>query len=69
MADAALALARAIAANPPGGVRAIKRLVDAQLGRTRDEARRAETMTMLGELAPRPVAETFAHLLQRSDRR
>lgn len=65
--DEALALAATIAANPPGGVRAIKRLIDTHVGRTRDDARRAETAAMLGELAPRPVAETFATFLAKKD--
>lgn len=58
--DAAVETARLIAANPPGGVRAIKELVRASAGRTREEAFAAENLVMRTTLRPRPIREVYA---------
>jgi len=60
---AAIDTAAAIAASPPAGTRAIKRLLREHVGRTIEEAFVAENIAMRTELRPRPVGELYADFL------
>jgi enoyl-CoA hydratase/carnithine racemase len=57
---AAVDTAALIAANPPAGVRAIKRLLREHEGRTAVEAFEAENLLMRTTLRPKPIREVFA---------
>jgi enoyl-CoA hydratase/carnithine racemase len=61
--SAAIETASAIAANPPAGTRAIKRLLREHVGRSIEEAFVAENIVMRTELRPRPVGELYADFL------
>jgi enoyl-CoA hydratase/carnithine racemase len=65
LADA-IATATAIAASPPAGVRAIKRLLREHEGRSVEERFVAENLAMRGELRPRPIAELYEGFLDPS---
>ena len=60
---AAIDTASAIAASPPAGTRAIKRLLREHAGRTVEEAFVAENIVMRTELRPRPVGELYSDFL------
>jgi enoyl-CoA hydratase/carnithine racemase len=59
----AIDTAAAIAASPPAGTRAIKRLLREHVGRTVEEAFIAENIAMRTELRPRPVGELYSDFL------
>jgi 2-(1,2-epoxy-1,2-dihydrophenyl)acetyl-CoA isomerase len=59
----AIETAEAIAASPPSGTRAIKRLLREHVGRTVEEAFIAENVAMRTELRPRPVGELYSDFL------
>jgi enoyl-CoA hydratase/carnithine racemase len=61
---AAIETARAIAASPPAGTRAIKRLLREHVGRTVEEAFIAENIAMRTELRPRPIGELYSDFLR-----
>lgn len=63
---AAIETAVAIAASPPTGTRAIKRLLREHVGRTVEEAFVAENIAMRTELRPRPVGELYEDFLRDS---
>lgn len=60
---AAIETATAIAASPPAGTRAIKRLLREHVGRSVEEAFVAENIVMRTELRPRPVGELYSDFL------
>jgi enoyl-CoA hydratase/carnithine racemase len=63
--DAAVACAAQIAAHPPEGMRAIKRLLREHTGRGLEERFVAENIAMRTELRPRPISELYADFLDR----
>jgi 2-(1,2-epoxy-1,2-dihydrophenyl)acetyl-CoA isomerase len=62
--DAAIATASAIAANPPVGMRAIKRLLREHAGRGTEQQFVAENIAMRTELRPRPIGELYQEFLK-----
>jgi 2-(1,2-epoxy-1,2-dihydrophenyl)acetyl-CoA isomerase len=60
----AVATASAIAANPPVGMRAIKRLLREHDGHTVEQAFVAENIAMRTELRPRPISELYEDFLK-----
>jgi enoyl-CoA hydratase/carnithine racemase len=64
VAEVALEVARQIAANPPAGVRAIKRLLREHGGLPIADRFTAENEAMQTELAPQPVAELYRDFLR-----
>jgi enoyl-CoA hydratase/carnithine racemase len=66
--QAAIALAGDIAALPPGGVRAVKRLLQAGPGRDLRARYDAENTEMTTALRPGPMTDVFAKFLGRSSR-
>jgi 2-(1,2-epoxy-1,2-dihydrophenyl)acetyl-CoA isomerase len=60
----AVATASAIAANPPVGMRAIKRLLREHVGHTTEQAFVAENIAMRTELRPRPISELYEDFLK-----
>jgi enoyl-CoA hydratase/carnithine racemase len=60
----ATGMARQIAANPPAGTRAIKRLLREHVGRGLEDRFVAENIAMRTELRPRPVAELYEDFLR-----
>jgi enoyl-CoA hydratase/carnithine racemase len=61
--EAALQTAHQIAANPPAGVRAIKRLLREHEARPVGDRYAAENAAMQTELAPKPVGELYGDFL------
>lgn len=61
--DKAIEIGAQIAANPPEGVQWHKALIHAHLGRSYEEAYRAENAIMMNELRPRPPGEMFSKFL------
>jgi enoyl-CoA hydratase/carnithine racemase len=59
----ALAMAATIAANPPDGLREIKRLVQAGPGRSLQDRYEAENVVMRTTLKPKPMTEIFSGFL------
>lgn len=63
--DKALEIAETIAGHPAVGPRAVKKLVDGNIGRRRADALRAETSQLITEQPPKPVSQVFQTFLAR----
>lgn len=64
--DKAVEVAAGIAAHPPVGPRAVKQLIDENIGRRRADALRAETNQLIIEQPPKPVGQIFESFLNKS---
>ena len=64
--DKAVEIAGVIAGHPPVGPRAVKKLIDENIGRSRADALRAETNQLIIEQPPKPVGQIFEKFLSKS---